>query len=437
MRHLSSSALPSSLSGLKRLAKSIRRQQEIPHFQALNQAAQNCGYQDYHHARRVMERLRACDLPSKRSNSIYLSAYWRDRSAKPFQWGLETLKIELPSPLHAIVKKHQCGSARNLEAFYIEFEDHLEMRGDADSQGRARELLCRAALTLQFMEATGLRPATTKLQRKGMLAVDEFPKRDHLSRWVAPSGQWVALDEPYDHVTEPSVMAARAAWVESRGLFWARPTWSGLYYPNHAVPHLICADKGLLQQVVKTIEAMPDIVCLDRDKWQGTTADYRSQFVSPAREAAGAKRKSRPGTTYGTSKNAIEYWRRPGFKPLWRPYPSMHLANHVALGKIFQRLSVSGLRIDAYDMLGGIRSELEDWMVAENSWGNRKCTRDEEDAYYSGIEFARYRTAREQLRAVDRVHAILTLSYLDCAPLRKMLQRLDAARAVVAASVGS
>lgn len=181
---------------------------------------------------------------------------------------------------------------------------------------------------------------------------------------------------------------------------------------------------------------MPEVVSLDLDEWQGTTADYWSQFVSPAREAAGAKRKPRPGTTYGFSKNAIEYWRRPGFKPLWRPDPSMSLANHVALGKIFQRLSVSGLHIDAYNTLGGIRSELEEWMFAENSLGNRKCTREEENAYYSGNEFARYRTAREQLKAVDRVHAILTRSYLDCAPLRKMLKRLAAARAVVAESAG-
>ncbi|HBO2177309.1 TPA: DUF5623 domain-containing protein [Pseudomonas aeruginosa] len=436
MRHQSNSALPSSLPGLKRLAKSIGRQQEIPHFQALNQAAQDCGYQDYHHARRVLERPNTGDLPTPGSYSIYLSAYWRDTSTKPFQWGLETLKIELPSPLLAIVQKHQCGSARNLEAFYIEYEDHLEMRGNLESQVRARELLYRAALTLQFMEATGLRPATTKVQRKKMQIVEELPERDHLSRWLAPSGQWVVLDEPYEHITKPKSLEPRAAWVGSHALFLARPTWSGLYYPNKAVPHLICADQALLQQLVKTIEAMPNVVSLDLDEWQGSTADYRSQFVSPAREAAGAKRKPRPGTTYGSSKNAIEYWRRPGFKPLWRPDPSMSLANHIALGEIFQRLSVSGLHIDAYNTLGGIRSELENWMFAENSWGNRKCTREEEDAYYSGNEFARYRTTREQLKAVDRVHAILTRSYLDCAPLRKMLKRLAAARAVMAESAG-
>ncbi|HBO4336431.1 TPA: DUF5623 domain-containing protein [Pseudomonas aeruginosa] len=436
MRHQSNSALPSSLPGLKRLAKSIGRQQEIPHFQALNQAAQNCGYQDYHHARRVLERLSAGDLSTPGSYSIYLSAYWHDTSTKPFRRGLETLKIELPSPLLAVVQKHQCGSARNLEAFYIEYEDHLEMRGNLESQVRARELLYRAALTLQFMEATDLRPATTKVQRKKMQIVEELPERDHLSRWLAPSGQWVVLDEPYDHVTEPKSLASRAAWVESHGLFWARPAWSGLYYPDNAVPHLICADQALLQQLVKTIEAMPEVVSLDLNEWQGTTADYRSQFVSPAREVAGAKRKPRPGTTYGFSKNAIEYWRRPGFKPLWRPDPSMSLANHVALGEILQRLSVSGLHIDAYHTLGGIRSELEDWMFAENSWGNRKFTREEENAYYSGNEFARYRTPKEQLKAVDRVHAILTRSYLDCTPLRKMLKRLAAARAVMAEPAG-
>jgi len=148
MSYPSQSALPSTVSGIKRLAKSICRQDQIPHFQALDEVAQRCGYENYHHARRSLERAEAVSL-FKHSHSIFLSAYWRDTSKKPVEAGRETLKIELPSPLLSFLLKHQCSSARNLEGFYIEYEDHIEMRSDADSQERARELLYRAAQSLQ------------------------------------------------------------------------------------------------------------------------------------------------------------------------------------------------------------------------------------------------------------------------------------------------
>ena len=166
MRHPLHSALPSTLSGIKRLAKAIGKHDGTPHIKALDRAAKVCGYQNYHHARRALECTSATDQPQQSSFSIYLSAYWRDTSTKPITAGLETLQIQLPKPLLSILKRHQCSSARNLEAFFMEFDDHLEMRPNVTSQARARELLYRGALTLQFMEATGLQPATTRVQRK-------------------------------------------------------------------------------------------------------------------------------------------------------------------------------------------------------------------------------------------------------------------------------
>src|SRR5690606_20227695 len=134
-------------------------------------------------------------------------------SKKPVEAGLETLRIELPRPLLSFLLKHQCGHARNLHGFYIEHEDHVELRSDVDSQERARELLYRAALALQFIEASGLRPATTKAQWKRMKLLGELPGGDHLSRWVAPSGQWLVLDEPYDHVLKQPDLGKRESWV--------------------------------------------------------------------------------------------------------------------------------------------------------------------------------------------------------------------------------
>ncbi|MFC5694875.1 DUF5623 domain-containing protein [Pseudomonas sp. GCM10022186] len=433
MRHLPQSVLPSTLSGIKRLAKSISRQDQIPHFQALDVVAQRCGYENFHHARRTLERAEAF-VPFKHSHSIFLSAYWRDASKKPVDAGLETLKIELPRPLLSFLLKHQCSSARNLEGFYIEYEDHVEMRSNADSQERARKLLYRAALTLQFIEASGLRPATTKLQRKSMKRAEALPRIDHQSRWVAQTGQWIVLDEPYEHVLEQPYLGAREAWVTEQNLHWARPAWNGLYYPGRAIPHLIAADRALLDQVVGVVESLPSVVAGDLVEWAGVTQEYWSQFVSPARQAAGTKRKPRLGTTYGTSKNAVEYVRRVGHRSLWRPDRPMSLANHVVVGEEFKRLYLSPTPYAAHRKLGAIRSELEDWMYAEDRWEEREST--ENDVYYGGEETVRYQTVEDQLMAVDRVHSILVSSYPDCTPLRSMLKNLAAARVAMVGASG-
>lgn len=435
MRHLPQSVLPSTLSGFKRLAKSICRQDQIPHFQALDVVAQRCGYENYHHARRILERAEAV-FPFKHSHCIFLSAYWRDASKKPVEAGLETLKIELPRPLLSFLLKHQCSSARNLEGFYIEYEDHLEMRSNVDSKLRAHEVLYRAALTLQFIEATELCPTTTKPQRKRMALLEDLPHKDHPSRWLTPSGQWIVLDEPYDHVIKQPYLNEREAWVEKHNLHWARPAWNGLYNPGNTIPHLIAADRALLEQVVLITQSLPPLVNDDLAEWSGVTEPYWSQFVSPARQAAGTKRKPRLGTTYGVSKNAVEYRHRPGHRSLRRPDRTMSLTNHIAVGEELKRLYLSPTPYTVHQKLNGIRSELEDWMYSEISWEGRETTKDEYEAYYGGEELSRYQTMEDQVMAVDRVHSILVSSYLDCTPLRSILKRLTAARTAVVGSSG-
>lgn len=435
MRHLPQSVLPSTLSGFKRLAKSICRKDQIPHSQALDVVAQRCGYENYHHARRILERAESV-FPFKHSHSVFVSAYWRDTSKKPVEAGLETLEIELPRPLLSFLLKHQCSSAPNLEGFYMEYEDHLEMRSNLDSKSRARDSLYRAALTLQFIEATGLCPATTKPQRKSMALLEKLPHKDHQSLWLNPAGQWIVLDEPYDHVIEQPYQNKREIWVEKQDLHWARPAWNGLYNPGNTIPHLIAADRALLEQVVLVIQSLPAVVKGGLAEWLEGTKPYWSQFVSPARQASGTKRKPRLGTTYGTSKNAIEYLHRPGHRSLWRPDRPMSLANHLSVGEELKRLYLSPTPFAAHQKLGGIRSELEDWMYAEVRWEGREPTNDEDNAYYGGEEFSHYQTMEDQAVALDRVHSILASSYLDCTPRRSIFKRLAAARKAVVGSSG-
>lgn len=47
---------PSTLRGIRRRAKKLKREKHIAHDEALHLVARECGFQDFHHARRSLER---------------------------------------------------------------------------------------------------------------------------------------------------------------------------------------------------------------------------------------------------------------------------------------------------------------------------------------------------------------------------------------------
>ncbi|MBT2298216.1 DUF5623 domain-containing protein [Pseudomonas fluorescens] len=418
-------ACPSTLDGIKRKAKRIGREHQLPHLAALELAAKQSGYESYQHARKTLQN----ELRAPLLHSIFLSAYWRDSSTEPRSNGLEILEVKLPRPLLNFLSKHQCDYAQGLKAFFVECSDHLEMRSNADSQARAQELLMRAALSLQFIEATGLRPATTKAQIAAAKAATELPSADHVSRWIcSETGSWLMLDEPYDHVSKPAEHERRNAWVQTNGLVWAKPSWQGLYNPGHALPHFVTSDSDLLVRMVGTVEKIPVL----SNALSFRSEPFNTQFLSPAREQSGRRRKPRPGTSFGYSKNAIEYHWKEGWASQWRPNQRMSLENHKEMGWTLKRLYVSATPIGAHSKLLELQSELENWMYAEYRGQNRREV--DVDIYYGGHDIPRYATRAEMVAAVDHLRSIMVGTYLDSKPLRDQLKKLDAARGSIAMS---
>ena len=417
---------PSTLDGIKRKAKSIGRKTKIPHLAALDVSARHSGFENFHHARKAFE----SGQERNQLHSIFLSAYWHDTSTKPSSAGLETLEIQLPKPLSSLLSKHQCSYAQNLQGFFVECSDHLEMRGNASSLDRAKELLIRAALALQFIEATGLHPVTTKLQRKAMELLDKLPSCDHVSRWISTSEDWVALDEPYSHVTRQPYLGTREAWVTESNIHWAKPNWGGLYYPGNAVPHILSNNIDLLQKTFAVVERLSENTLKKDGQWALLTQEYYSQFVSPARKSTAKKRKPRPGTTYGFSKNAVEYQRSAGYPSRWRPDQIMSLENHKEMGRVFKRLYFSDTPYTAHAKLKELQSELEDWMFSEYRHENRSDV--DVDVYYGGNDIKSYLGTTEMVNAIDHLRAILESTYLDSKPLRDHLRKLELARSHIA-----
>ncbi|UDU83111.1 hypothetical protein [Pseudomonas sp. HN2-3] len=329
--------LPQTLKGIKKRAKKICLPGQ-KHAEALDMVARELGYRNY---RQAQQKLASGDVPpetasNQNRHSVFLSAYWRDVDTRPRSAGCETLEIFLPRPVNSIVSKHQATYARNLEGFRQEAADHFEMISNANSQVRAWELLVRAAFTLQFMQVSGLHPATSQKQRQALELLTDFPLKDHLSLWIDPtSGTWVALDEPYGHVNDVSNVTKRAAWISDKALHLTKPIWAGLYYPDNAVPHLISPNEALVTKITGSLEALSPIATVPSEDqpWSGTSESYNARFTSPARKASGVARRVRPGTTYGFSKGAVEYHREAGHPLHWRPEKPLSQPDHKRVGQ--------------------------------------------------------------------------------------------------------
>ncbi|THF34458.1 hypothetical protein E5170_09355 [Pseudomonas atacamensis] len=416
----------STLPGIKRKAKSLGRDQSLPHRAALDASARLSGFESFQHAQKVLQ----CDRRVHRVHSVFLSAYWRDSTVNPSS-GLEILELSSPRPLEEFLSRYQCGLAQNLQGFFFEYSDHLEMRSNASSQARAKEILTRAALALQFVEAARLRPVTTMAHRKAMEMAEQLPYCDHVSRWVCEkSGDWIMLDEPYDHMMARQAAAqVRDAWVLSSGLHWAKPRWEGLYNPGQTVPYFVTNSAELLRRVVSSVEGLAEQNRTGIASSAFSSQPHNGQFISPARERDGKKRKPRPGTTFGFSKNAVEYRWREGYASRWRPAQQMSMQNHHEMGLTLKRLYASNTPLQAHAKLQEIQSELENWMFAEYRLEDRDDV--DVDVYYGGHDLQKYTGVEAMVSAVDHLRSILIGTYLDSKPLRDYLKKLDSARQLI------
>ena len=139
---------PSTLNGIKRLAKFIKHERGIKHNESLNEAARQAGFENFRHAQNV--------LPSLTANTsslhvLFITAYWRERNS--VEKGRETLTICLSAQWESLVTRRQLKCQRALMEFRGDAPDHLERVHDVDGQEHAREAVCAAARAMQFIDA--------------------------------------------------------------------------------------------------------------------------------------------------------------------------------------------------------------------------------------------------------------------------------------------
>lgn len=407
----SKTAAPSSLSGIKRLAKALRREHNVPHHAALDLAACKAGYQNIRDAQNQLKG------PVPQRHLCFLTAYWSKRGAR----GRETLAIYLPSPLSRIVASHQLSSARNLQSFRLESVDHLERKVDLDSQELAHEVLFAAVRTLRFMAATGLRPITT-LKHTNFIASEflNLPGRDHPSGWLDEQGEWVFLDEPYSS----SSLVKREAWAKERGLIMITTSWQGLLAPGASIPFLFCEQPSLAERLQGQLGQLQ--MTLSEPLWDGESGPYKSLFISPAREASGKSRRPRqmpayPGYAVG---GALPYGARTGGQSSsWRPEIKMPLSLHLTVGPLLSALAVSSLPLRLRNAVIFLRTTLDDWLQMEYPTEQEMSSDQFREAYYGVYRFP-ITELNEQVRAVQIIAKEISRGYADCRPRKKLLKML-------------
>lgn len=397
---------PSTIAGISRLAKTIRRERDIKHTLALEAAAKIAGYQNFKHAKRQLSSVDTFDILPP----LYLTAYWHDRDAGSIS-GRCTAEVRLPRDTLDILESLKVRGYLMLGGFQLESADHLRVMLDMSSLERAQKRITDAIRELQFCAATELRPVRKLPDRRRTEFMHDLPGNDHMSLWVErATGRWLALDEPYD-ARYSSKASERGKWIASHGLMTTAPVWGGLYFPGSSIPYLVSADLDLLKQTTEIVEKLAPIPPID---WETHSGSYWSHFHSPQRIASGRLYRPRPQPSYGKRAGALPYGGRPGRASDWRPAQSMSLNQHQALGLTLKGLAWSDLSGRVHKKLSMTLSMLDDWSMYEHSNESSNTL----SALYYGNEQAEYSTLGDQLQGVDEARALILAGYNECRPRR-------------------
>lgn len=416
---------PSTVDGIKQLAKKIRRERNISHTEALDDASRQAGYENFLHAKRQLT-----GGATTSGVPVYLSVHWRakrDPNGAPGSGGragCEILRVELARPLVEIVAKHRIPHGRGLHGFRMEYEDHLEHLTDVQGQDEARQALLAAVRSLRFMEATGLQPVSTQRYHELTGKLQSMPGRDHESEWFDPESEgYIFLDEPYASPLQYH-SPERAQWLERNGLQMIAPDWEGLYYPGECLPRLTGVDGALLQRVAGALAKVQRVAV--PETWPHETGHYGEDFVSPKRQADRKPRRPRPGPSWREHKGATPYGGAAGIPSRWRPTKPMPFELHQQLAPLMQKLR-GGFSWRVSQKLGMARSQLEDWSIMEHKHQHEDAVYD----LYYGWPSAGCNTNAERLQVLSMVRAIIDRGYDDCKPRRDLLAVIDAAVADV------
>jgi hypothetical protein len=400
---------PSTLDGIKSLAKKIKRDLGIPHHEALDLSAHEAGFQNFRHAQQLGGH-------NPNYQTIYLSAYWYGSEGA----GRETLTLQIAKPLYEIASRSQLEHGKHLRPFLLEFADHLEHRVDLDCQSEAHDKIYAAARSIMFMDILSLRPAMRAEQSELLSEYNDLPGKDHSSLWAhKQTGAVVFMDEPYN-----PQFRERTAWASAHDIHMLSSEWRGIYRPGHSIPNIFCRDQStmtLLQEQAPRLERGACEIHGDME-----SAPYQTQFISPSREAASKKRRPRPMPAIPglEVKGALPYGQFiGGLTSLWRPAKRITLDRHLEIASLLTSLGYSRMPHACESPFADVRLALDEWMNLEFP-SDEEITDEQRSAYSYNATPIKIRKGIEQLDAINKISDLLQQGYADCKPLHVVLKKL-------------
>ncbi|VBT33959.1 Uncharacterised protein [Burkholderia pseudomallei] len=423
---------PSTLDGIKRLAKSLKVSRNIQHARALDEAALAAGFQNFRHASNVLQRAPQIER-LKAKYPIFLTAYWKNATDDEIY--RETLTILMSAPWGELVTWSQLKNHRALADFRAAGPDHLARERLLRKQSDARSVVCAAARVLQFIDATKLRPSKShsRVFPHGESS-NAIPGRDHYSTWYDhETKRYLFVDEPYEKAAE-SEKQQREAWALHHGFAIIKPEWAGMYAPNVGSRLYLVGDKAKgipLQPIADALNKLP--APITEDTWDGESAPMTPFFVSPgsiAKAAAERDKQQAPRQSNG-QRNSVGYVQT-FVGPRRRPKARMPIEVHAEVGRLLKSVVIATYhRKGVYNRVNAIRSELDEWTQREY---DRAELPDGQffDLYYheSGSTYSRSLTEAEReshMQSLREARQLLGTHYPDCPPLRSLLKKVDAA----------
>lgn len=429
---MSSEAIrPSTMDGIKRLAKSLKVERSIQHTQALDDASQAAGFHNFRHAGNVLRAAPKTER-SRPSHRVYLTSYWKHGGGG--ETGRETLSIWLSALWGDLITPPQLQKHLALADFRAEGPDHLAREHLQSSQSAARRAICAAARVLHFMDATKLRPSKSHSRAfPGGRSSNAVPGRDHYSIWYDPqTKRYLFADEPYEKAVEDKEQE-RETWAKKHGFVIVKPEWAGMYAPEVGSRLYLIADetKGIpLEPIAAALDSLPSPIV--EAAWDGESAPMKPFFVSPGTVAQSATKDKPKGPRKKNGQGNSLCYVQTFVGPQRRPKARMPIEAHAQVGRLLKSvLKDTFHRKGVYNRVNAIRSELDEWTQRE--YNHAELPNEQFfDLYYheSGATFAHSLAEAERVRHVQSLtHAqkLLVEHYPDCPPLRSLLKKIDAA----------
>ncbi|BFO07176.1 DUF5623 domain-containing protein [Pseudomonas aeruginosa] len=408
---------PTTVARIKRVAKLIKQEKSIPHHAALDEAAQNAGFQNLRHAQSVLG-------TAQKLHQTFVSFYWKEHgeSPEPFKRGPElrsgrtTLSFLLPLPLKDILPGRSLERTAYLSGFRLEAPDHLELRGDAYSKYEGLRMAQQAALTMNFIAATGFRAPFESETYETSLYLSK--KADHKSTWYDDDSKCIViLDEPY-----PPLSREEIDWAQEHGFHTVGIRWRGIYSAGDT-PRLHSVSASLIARSAKKLQALE--ARLQAEAWTYDSQAYDSQFISPARALSGKKKRARimPPPPGIERDGAVPCGPgEPGFRSRWRPARRMDLDKHLQVGPILENLPFSMI-FNSASGLHDVRMTLNKWFEEEYEDAELPDKQVRQD-YYSPAPTP-IRGAADVLAGLAVLRQTVSDGYQDCKPKKDLLDRLD------------